>query len=70
MGYTNVYLVKKYPFLFPKSFYKGFENQAGRFLKSQHILILIASMNIIGNSGMKTRSTSWFPVGCQVCIEL
>ena len=32
--------------------------EVDRFLGSQHILILIANLNIFGNSEMKTRSAS------------
>lgn len=58
-GCTYVYLVKKYLFLFPKAFPKGFEKQrGGQVSGSQCVLILIADLNIVGNSEMKTRSAS------------
>lgn len=44
--------------------------EVDRFLGSQCILILIANLNIVSNSEMKTRSASWFHVSCQVCVEL
>lgn len=37
--------------------------EVDRFLRSQCILILIANLNIVSNSEMKTRSASWFHVG-------
>lgn len=45
---TNMYLVKKYPFLFLKSFSRVLKfRELGGFLGSQCILILITSLNTL-----------------------
>ena len=44
--------------------------EAGRFLESQPVVILITSVTIVGESDMKASSGSWFPVDCHILIKL
>lgn len=42
----------------------------GEFLESQPIVIVITSVEIVGDRELKVSSGSWFPVGGYVSVKL
>lgn len=56
IGCTNTYLVRKHPFLFPRSFYRGFENQRGGQVSGDtwHGSMSLTDVGIVTHSELKS----------------